>query len=211
MALTSTTLAGAITATQTEFLVTSPTGFEVGHLLKVDSEFLLILAIDTTTYWVRVQRGQNGTLPVAHNILALAIVGDPYDFLVPIASRLYTYGVNGAITVGPGLHRLVKGSAASMTLRAPRADEEGVTFTLIAASAYAHAIKLDSGNFNGTSDPEIVLNGAIGDCVELIAVGGSWCLGITKNYLFPSRSASISPSVSVSPSKSPSLSPSASA
>jgi hypothetical protein len=217
MALTSTTLAVAIDDKQTEFKVTVATGFAVDSLLKVNSEFTLLKAVDTTTYWVRVERGQNGSLAVAHNILSLAVVGLPGDFLPEVPRRMYTYGAAGAITVGPGLHRLAAAAGAAMTLRAPRADEEGVTLLFVLTVAQAFTITLDSGAFNALTDPQIRITGAIGNGVELIAVGGSWMIAESKNITLPSvspsssgsKSASSSPSVSAS--SSPSVSPSASA
>ena len=188
MSLTSTTAAEAITAIAQDFLLTSVTGLAAGDLLKVDSEFMRVTAVDSTTVRVWVERGMNGSLAVAHNALALAVFGDMEDFPPIPPWHLYTYGANGAITVGPGIHRVVKGSAASLTLRAPRADEEGLTFQVVAASAFGHNIALDSGYFNGSGDPQITLNGAIGDMVELVALGGSWAVSLGKNYAFASAS-----------------------
>jgi len=210
MSLTSTTAAESITATDQDFLLTSVTGLGTDDLLKVDSEFMRVHAVDTTTYRVWVERGYNRSLAVAHNILALAVFGNPDDFQPILPWHLYTYGADGAIRVGPGIHKVVKGSAASLTLRAPRADEEGLTLQIIAGSAFGHNIALDSGYFNGSGDPQITLNGAIGDMVELVALGGSWAVSLGKNYAFASASPSISPSVSASKSPSASNSPSSS-
>jgi len=215
MALTSTTLVAAIDSEQTEFAVTSGDGFAVGYLLKVNDEFMAIKAVSTA--WIRVERGQEGTLARDHGKLSIAVVGLPEDFPPETPYHMYTYGAAGAITPEQGLHTLKAASAAAMTLAAPTADQEGVRLLLVAGAAYAYTVALDSGAFNGGTDTALLqFGGAIGDCVELVAIGGSWCIVESKNQTAVSLSPSVSPSksasasASVSPSKSASVSPSVS-
>lgn len=213
MSRTSTTLSAAIDGVQTEFAVTATTGFAVGSFLKVDSEFMRIKEL-VTDYWIRVERGQCGTLAVSHNILALAVVGLAEDFAPIPPWHIYTYGaVSGNITVGPGIHILAYGAQGTYSLPAPGSDQEGLTITFVCASAYAHKIQLASGAFNALTDTEIQFGGAIGDSATIVAVSGSWMIVAVTNLSLTSRSASVSPSKSASSSASvsASVSPSVSA
>jgi hypothetical protein len=210
MALTSTTLAKACVATDTRLKLTSTTGIVKGMRLKVNDEYVTVTG-DIDDPSVPVERGQEGTIARAHGILSLVVYGYPYDFQVPLLPQVYTYGISGALTVGAGLHRLAKAGVAAMTLRAPRADEEGLTMLLVATSAYAHTVTLDSGVFNNFSNEKVlVFANAIGNCIELQAVQGYWCVTLNKNVTLPSVSASSSGSSSASVSASSSASKSAS-
>lgn len=212
MALTSTTLAKACSATDDRLKLTSATGIAVGMVIRVNDEDVLVTSIgDTPT--IGVERGQNGTPGRAHNILSLAVYGYPYDFQTKQRPHMYTYGANGAITVAPGTHRLAKATAGAYTLRAPKADEEGLTMLLISETAAAHVVTLDSGVFNGeTLSPALNFAAAIGNCIEIMAIGGQWLVTLNKNVTLPSTSASssVSSSPSSSASSSASSSPSAS-
>lgn len=209
MSLTSTTLARACTATDTRLQLTSATGLAKGMIVKVNDEETLVKSVADTPV-IDVERGYNACLGRAHSILSLVVYGYAYDFQVPLQPHIYTYGVSGALTVAPGLHRLAKAGVGAMTLRAPRADEEGLTMLILATTAQAHTVTLDSGNFNNEAhSPKLVFAAAIGNCIEIQAVGGVWVVTLNKNITLPSTSASSSPSASVSPSSSASSSPSA--
>jgi hypothetical protein len=210
MALTSTTLAKACSATDTRLLVTADAGMAAGQYFKINDEFCLIKGVADSTL-IDVERGQQGTLARAHGILSLLVWGNPYDFGIPIPSHIYTYGADGALTVGAGLHRLAKATASAMTLRAPTADEEGLIMLLVATTAAAHVVTLDSGVFNNFSvENKLVFGGAIGDCIEIQACKTFWIVTLDKNVTLPSTSASSSPSSSASSSASSSRSSSAS-
>jgi hypothetical protein len=207
MSLTSTTLAAAIKAKDTEFRVTSGTGFAVASFLKVNSEFMLIREVSST--WIRVLRGQVGTKAVDHGILSLAVVGPAEDFPPPESPHIYTYGAAGAITVAPGLHRLASDTTSAMTLAAPGADDEGMRLLIVATTADAYTLTI-SGDFNAiTYGNPFTFGGAIGDAIELVAIGGQWCVTAVSTKSPASASASTSPSAS--PSTSASASPSTSA
>lgn len=212
MALTATTLAAAITATQREFALTSGTSVTVDYLLQVNDEVMLVTAIAGA--WVTVERGYLGTLARPHGILSRVVHGAPHDFPLALpdrAVRLRTYGVSGALIVEPGTHVIRKATAAAMTLTPPNAADEGLRMLIVAATAAAHTITLSSGTFNNAVlETRIVLGGAIGDWVEIMAVNGAWVTLFSKNATIPSTSASSSASASISPSASTSPSSSAS-
>lgn len=181
MSLTATTLSGAVAAGATSLNVSSATGFAAGYFIFVDSEIYLQTgpAVGTT---IPVIGGQMGTASVAHQSGAYAIVGPGLDFPVLPAPRIYTYGAAGALTPAAGLHRLIAASAAAMTLVAPTRDQEGQRMVIIAAAAQAYTVTLSSGYWNGTASNNVATwAGAIGDVLEIIALGGSWCVTLAKN------------------------------
>jgi hypothetical protein len=152
MALTQTTLSGAISATELTLPVTSATGFTVGNPLKVDTEMIgAILAIDGTAIKVR-GRGWDGTAGVAHNALAIVVTGLPSDFAAPSPGTMValdpdepeikTYSVNGAITI-PDRDQLIylnKAGVAAMTLAAPSKAQDGLMLQISSTTANAHTV-----------------------------------------------------------------------
>jgi len=139
MALTSTTLDGAISANATYIRLTSGTGAAVGSFIKVDSEYMRILDItNSPTLWV--QRGQLGSAAVAHSTLAAAVIGVASDFPTVPAPRVYTYGADSAIAVAPGYHQLCKGSAGAYTLANPSTAQDGDILVIPSLTSYAHVI-----------------------------------------------------------------------
>lgn len=180
MALTATTLSAAITdPAATSINVTSATGFAAGNLLRVNDEFMAVQEISGTT--LKVQRGRRGTLARAHGILSIAVTGLPADFPPVDPPHMFTYGAAGAITTKPGIHRLKAASAAAMTLAAPTADQEGQTLRIIAVAAQAYTLSTGAGYFNAATYNLGTFGGAIGDCIDLVAIDGSWDVTLNKN------------------------------
>lgn len=77
------TLAVGINATVTSFTVTDADGvgaegetprFSPGNLIKVGTEFMRVLSVDTATNTLTVRRGENGTTAAAHLITAPVLV-----------------------------------------------------------------------------------------------------------------------------------------
>lgn len=182
MSLTATTLAAACTAGATSLNVSSATGFLKGNKVQVDSEKFLITDAPTGTF-VPVVGGQDGTRSVAHNLGAYAVTGTGSEFPYQDADRIYTYGATtGAITVAGGVHRLANATAGAYTLAAPTRDTEGIKLTLIAVAAIGYTVTLGSGYWNGTASNNVATwAGAIGDCLEIMSIGGSWCVVNNKN------------------------------
>ena len=180
MALTSTTLAAACTKEATSLILTSATGTSAGNFIRVNDEFVYVQSITGTT--IEVQRGRWGTNARAHGILSIAVTGLAADFAPDThVSHMYTYGVSGALTPKPGIHRLSKAGVGAMTLVAPTADQEGIEMTIISTTAQAHTVTLGSGYFNGATNTKGTFGGAIGDVIKLIVIGGYWCVTLNKN------------------------------
>lgn len=86
------------------------------------------------------------------------------------------YAANGALTIANGTHNITKSASAGvMTLAAPSAGEEGIRMLITTETAQAHTVTVTAG-FNGAGSGADVatFGGAIGDCMEIIAINGKW-------------------------------------
>lgn len=178
MALTATTLNGAVGANDLTVRLTSGTGIAVGNFIKIDSEYLRVNDISQSPV-IGVQRGQLGTLAVAHSTLAAAVFGPSADFSdqQQTLPRVYTYGVDGAIAIAPGLAQLVKATAGAYTIAAPARDQDGLTIVITSLTDAAHVITAPSAIINdGTAEANTTLTFAAvaGASVTLIAERGGW-------------------------------------
>ena len=196
MALTGTTLNGAITATAKTLTLTSATGATVGMLIEIDSEVVLVQDISLTPT-LKVARGQAGTVAAAHNTLAPCAYGITSDFqqMAYPPSQNFTgvwptveYGAAGAITV-PAFNTYISlksGASSAMTLNDPALDNQAI---VVIQAADAKAYTLDNGSTNnasgsgfnagGTASDVGTFGGAIGDGIMIRAQAGKW-LVITK-------------------------------
>lgn len=174
MALNATTLSGAITSTQNVITLASGTGVLVKSLIKIDDEFMEIQDI-TNSPTVKVRRGVNSSLAVAHVTGAVAVIGLTNDFKIRALKRQYTYAASGALEVAEGEHILTTAGVLAMTLRAPTADENGLVMDIIAQTAQAHTVTYTAGfNGGGTTTDVGTFGGAIGDNMRIRAVNGIW-------------------------------------
>src|ERR1039457_2990548 len=88
MAITATTLSGAINATQASFGLTAVTGISnptgptgLGNTwLLVDGEIMFVTSVNTVTLVVNVLRGQYGTQSIAHATTGSVLIGTATDF-----------------------------------------------------------------------------------------------------------------------------------
>jgi hypothetical protein len=175
MALTATTIAGALSASGTRVALTSATSVVAGSIMKIDDEFVRVAAINGTA--ADLVRGINGTAAVAHAALAPCVhSADGADFWVPVAPRVYSYGAAGAITVAPGIHIIGCGAsgAQAMTLADPAADQMGIQLTIVSASAQAHTVTLTTGYLGTNASDVFTFAGALGHSITLVAAKGVW-------------------------------------
>jgi hypothetical protein len=183
MALTATTLAGALGATALKANLTSATGVVVGSLLKIDDEYTLVQSIAGT--WVSLMRGINGSVQCAHSAGAPAVHSSaPEDFASSIPKpRIYSYSAAGAITPAPGIHviGIGAGGAHAMTLVDPPADQPGMLLHIVSASAYQHTITMGTG-YGGTSgtDAFTLATEGVGLAITLMSKAGQWSLLATN-------------------------------
>lgn len=207
MALSTTTLTSAITASQVgPIVVGSTTGFPaVGvpvapQVVLVDGEYMLCSYVPVSGTFNASQRGFNGTVPVAHNAGApVATSSIPTDFpstpgqsVVPRPDFLEvqtTIFANGAIPVPadvrPVIVNLTKATAlSSTTLAAPSAAQDGLRMTFTNQTAAAHVITATSLINDGvTGVPHTTLTFAAfaGASITLLAQNSLWNVVANNN------------------------------
>ncbi len=184
MALATTTLAGAVNATQSTVKLTAftnPSTSSIGPqtIIQVDSEYMLVTDA-TNSPSLQVVRGYNnlnvGSTAVAHNTLAPVTYGLTSDFTappVPQARKVFNYATNGALTVAEGVHFLdaVTTTGVTFTLAAPNKDQAGLQMRIILTAAVASTVTNTTPGFinGGGSDDVASFAGAIGDTMDITA------------------------------------------
>ncbi len=198
MALTKTTLSGAVTANATFIKVTAATGFAAGQVIRVDNEFMRQIG-DANGLYINVRRGEQGSAVVAHGTLADCVTGLAADFPDPgVGNELQVmpsdydrvtistdstvdssvYGKNTTIVIN-------KGSATAITLLDPLKSQDGLRLTFRSSSAFAHTVDYTAGFYGDTSSSNLATfaakNGASFTCE---ANGGSWGVIAAANVTF---------------------------
>jgi hypothetical protein len=197
MALTASTLSGAVTADQTTIKVASATGYAKGRLIRVDDEFMLQTAeadANATTV-IPVRRGVNGTQPKAHAASAVVLVGNPAatssdwtgnqvttQVAYPLAGRqrrVSSYSASGAIALpSPGTDEVavMNGTGTeAYSIAAPTKDMDGCMLFVLAGGAGAKVITVTGGISGAGSSYDIVtLNATAVAGFLLIACNGLW-------------------------------------
>lgn len=198
MALSSTTLNGAITATAKQVKLTSGTGVTVGMFIQIDNESLFVVDISQSPTFT-VTRGQLGSQAAAHNTLSVAVFGVPGDFQQSSNPPSYiprgifeqvSYGAAGAIAV-PTVNSYISlksGASSAMTLNDPALDNDAY---VIIQAADAKAYTVDNGSTNNTSGSGFnaggttsdvgTFGGAIGDNMVFQANAGKWLVITLRN------------------------------
>ncbi|MCE5247965.1 hypothetical protein LLG88_13720 [bacterium] len=185
MALTKTTIAGAIGATDGAASVTTAGTVAVGMLARIDDEAVKVTKVSGTR--VELARGQQGKMAVAHDVLAPFVYGTVDDWKdinfgpSAVAPRQYSYGQDGAVTPKPGTHIIRKATAAGLTLANPSVGENGTQLHIVSATAAAHTITTDGFNTESTSSDVATFGAAIGNFVDLEAIDGRWVVLGSKN------------------------------
>lgn len=182
MALTPTTIAGAMSANATTVKLTASTSIAKKMLLKIDGETMLVSDI-TLAPTVSVARGENGSLAVAHANLAPAIYGVPSDFTNANGAPIVSYGADGAITI-PTIDTtiyLTKATAAAMTLAGPAKDQTNVV-TIIGTVAVANTVTYTAGFYGDTTSSDVATYAAkVGASLTIQAQSGKWGPVATAN------------------------------
>ena len=192
MALTQTSLAGAVTGTDLILPVTSATGFAVGNWVRIDTEWIgAVLAVNGTQVSVR-GRGDQGTAGVAHQALAPVTtgLGSDYPGIPPGATvpeppdeeQIAEYSVNGAIAVPVNntVILLSKAGVAAMTLAAPSKAQDGLRITITSTTANAHTVTATGLYKTGAATVNLATFAAFaGAGFSAVALNGLW--NITAN------------------------------
>jgi hypothetical protein len=186
MALTRTTISAAIAADADIIPVTSATGFAAGNFLRVDNEYMMVVAVNGTNIQVR-SRGDLGSAAAAHNSLAPATTGllsDLPNYPLGQAAQvdaqgqtIVTASVDGALAI-PTQDTLVlvqKAGVCAMTLANPTTAQDGLQVTILSATANAHTVTYTAGFYGDTTSSDVATFAAkVGASFTIKAQGGKW-------------------------------------
>jgi hypothetical protein len=192
MALATTTLGAAITASAGELTVASATSIAAGRFLLIGREMMQVtkgyVAASTT---VPVLRGVGGTAARAHAITATVTHGAPDDFQTPGAQAVTTQptvrpwktesftGTPNTFVLpagGENVHVILNSTTAdTFTVPVPTADMNG-TFLLISSNGVAQHLLTFTGGLSGAgaSYDVITINATAPASFLFVAVDSLW-------------------------------------
>jgi hypothetical protein len=193
MSLVATTLAAAVTTSDSVIKVTSATSVSIGRVILIDGELMEVTkGYDGTSTYVPVSRGKDGTNVVAHVSGAYLRHGLASDFSMPGAGALLTYdqhpirekvtyAASGAITLpssGRDMVAVLAGtSVLAMTLADPSKDIDNSLLYIIAGGAAAHTVTSASGFGGAGSSYDVWTANGTGTCGFIaMAENGLWVI-----------------------------------
>jgi hypothetical protein len=188
MALTTTTLASAVSVNDVSIVVAAAAGFAPGMPLRIDAEWCQVAKGYVSGTTIPVSRGLDGSATLAHKSGANVTVGLGSDFATPLpqtvvtaplkaATPIYSYSASGAIPPIPGIHILNGTSVLTMTLTGPTKDQDGQLFILASNGKAAHTVTYAAGwgAGGGAGDVATFPAGSQGGCISM-ALNGAWVL-----------------------------------
>ena len=191
MALVTTTLGAAATATAKEITVASATSITPGRILLVDQEIMQVVQSYSSGVVVPVLRGRDGTVAAAHVISTNVNHGAASDFSVPAPQTAVGYPVagrpveivsisaTGTLTLpkpGSDMRVILNGtSVITLTIPVPTKDMDGTMLTIVSGGVAAHVPTFTSG-LGGVGSGYTALTVAAGAklCIIVVAVNGAW-------------------------------------
>lgn len=193
MAITATTLSGAVVVDQNTISVASATGFAAGNLIRIDDEILEVSSDYISGTSIGVLRGREGTATTAHPTAALVVTGLGSDFVggapqttspYPIAARarpVKSYSAAGAIdlpTPGSDLVAVINGTGAlAMTLAVPTKDMDGCQLIIASNGKAAHTVTASGGfGANTTNSDVMTFHATQTQAITCVACNGVWVL-----------------------------------
>ena len=194
MALTATTLSGAVVIDQNTITVASATGFAAGNIVRIDDEIMVVTSNYLSGTAIGVLRGRNGTAGANHASGALVVTGLPSDFgttaapqvatIYPIAARarpIKSYSSAGAIDLpipGNDMVAVLNGTTIlAMTLAVPTKDMDGCILIVVANGKAAHTLTASGGfGANTTNSDVMTFHATQTTAIQCIACNGVWVL-----------------------------------
>ena len=192
MALATTTLSTAATATDNSIVVASATSLVAGRIIRIDDEWLKVIGSYVSGTTAGVLRGQNGSVAVAHVVTANVVHGDAADFSLPPsatgeavttpaqrARRIVSQTATGTMTLpkaGEDLHLILNGtSVIAVTIPVPTKDLDGCLLIISGNGAAAHTYTFTGGlSGAGASYDVITINATAPTSGMYVAVNGLW-------------------------------------
>lgn len=189
MALTTTTLASAMTQTDTIANLTSATGVQAGMIARVNGEWMKVAQNYVSGTAVLMLRGQDGSQQVAQGVTSNFTFGVASDFAIqppagvpsgvttPVqpAFPIKAYGAAGAIDVRQHMGIINGTNALAMTLANPTKDMDAQILIVVSNGKAAHTLTYTAGLGNGGASYDVLTytTGAL-NAVMLIACNGFW-------------------------------------
>jgi hypothetical protein len=192
MAITVTTLSGAVVIDQNTIAVASATGFAANSTIQIDQETLKVASSYVSGTTIPVLRGLDGTATQAHVSGAQVKVGLASDFTGPAPQMVTTMPIGGparervSVTVagalpfpkpGNDIDIVLNGtSVIASTLTNPTTDMDGCRMTIMGNGKAAHTVTYTTvglGNVGATADV-LTFKADQAQAVQLIACGGFW-------------------------------------
>lgn len=200
MALTRTTLASAMLATDQFISVTSATGFAAKQLVKVDDEYMVVSPDYVSGTFIPVfRRGDQGSKVVAHNALAEVVTAaQAFNDMAAFGQwqdmqkgrwkpDIVWMSVSGAIAI-PTRDTCVilnKAGVAAMTLAAPGKDQTGLILEVTSDTAQAHTVTATSLLSTGSANVSVATFAAQkGSGFGARAVDGLWNITWSQGITF---------------------------
>ena len=192
MALTTTTLNGAITANDALIRVTSGTGFAKGEYLRVDDEMMLQTADadSAATTLIPVMRGVNGTAAKAHVTSANVTVGTGSEFTGDSVATASSYPLAGrqrrvisksttyTVELMPGIDQtlVLNGTTIiAVTIPVPTKDMDGDELNIVSNGAAAHTLTFTGGlSGAGSSYDVVTINATAPSAFKVVACNALW-------------------------------------
>jgi hypothetical protein len=198
MAITVTTLTGAVIVDQNTIAVTSATGFAAGNIVEIDQERMQVQKgypyAGSNTLIIPVLRGLEGTATQAHANAAQVKVGTSADFLGPAPQEVVTVAIGsparerisisaaGALPQpkpGSDLDVVLNGtSVVAATLTNPTTDMDGSRLVVMGNGKAAHTVTYTTVGFGnvGTTADLITFSATQAQAIQFVACGGFWLL-----------------------------------
>jgi hypothetical protein len=188
MAVSKTTLSGAVAVTDTEVTLAAITGLAVSNNLVIDGETMRVLSVPAAaTSPVGVFRGTKGSNVQTHVAGANVLYGVPSDFVSPARSyfprrEVVSYTVAGVIAnPTPGVDRVavLNGTTlAVMTMGNPAKENEGDMLIVVSNGKAAHTLTYTTTGIGGggTATDLMTFSVVAQMSVLFIAVNELWVL-----------------------------------
>ncbi len=192
MALVTTTLSSAATATAGTIVLASASSVAAGRLIRVDQEMMQVVQSYVSGTTVGVLRGRGGSAAKAHVVTVNVVHGTAADFDNPPDQSVVGYEVGRKVVItsvtatstlthapAGSDHRVILNgtSVIALTVPIPTADMDGDMLVIISNGAAAHTPTFTGGLGGASTSYDVITNNATGQMALVVfAANGAWCI-----------------------------------